>query len=76
MRGKSPFSISDVSCASGDSSFSFKPAEEAREVHLIPVTFTATEKTGKFVERINIKIDDGKRSVPEVVAHVEVSDQQ
>ena len=72
VRGKDPFSISAVGCSSADECFSFQTNGESRTVHLIPVTFTANDKIGKFVERIHIVIDDGSRALPEVVAHVEV----
>jgi hypothetical protein len=72
VRGKTPFSITNVGCSSDDECFRFQTSGETRAVHLIPVTFTANDKTGKFVERIHIVVGDGSRALPEVVAHVEV----
>ncbi|NIP85478.1 MAG: DUF1573 domain-containing protein, partial [Planctomycetales bacterium] len=72
VRGKAPFAVTKIDCSADDECFRFQTDAEVRTVHLIPVTFTASDRMGKFVERIQIVIDDGSRALPEVVAHVEV----
>ncbi|NIL95768.1 MAG: DUF1573 domain-containing protein [Planctomycetales bacterium] len=72
VRGKAPFSITKVDCSAGAECFQFQTTEEPRTLHLIPVTFTANSQIGKFVERIQIVVDDGSRTLPDIVAHVEV----
>ncbi|HUS40546.1 MAG TPA: DUF1573 domain-containing protein [Pirellulales bacterium] len=75
VRGKDPFTITNITSASGNTAFSFATSDEPRKLHMIPITYTATDATGKVVDRIQITIDDGSRSIPDVVAHVEVADQ-
>jgi len=90
VRGTSPFRILDVACeqpeeGSAESSdcFKFAPSEHERKLHIIPVTFTANDSTGKIIETIQIMTDVGPDSntpTPQaqplkVVAHVEVLDE-
>ena len=72
VRGKSPFRIEKVVCESGDKSFQFQLGDAERKLHLIPLTYTASDKPGKFVERIQIVLADSDRKLPGVTAHVEV----
>lgn len=71
VRGKKPFRITAVECP--DSSFEFKfDREELKEVHLIPVTFTAGEGAGKIDSRIVIRVDQGTEMVTDVQAQAVV----
>ena len=74
VRGTSPFRILDVACEKEDDCFKFAPGDKERKVHLIPVTFTASELTGKIVETIQITTEGAGNEELEVVAHVEVLD--
>jgi hypothetical protein len=90
VRGTSPFRILDVACeqqkegsAEAIDCFKFAPGEQHRKLHIIPVTFTANDSTGKIIETIQITTDAGPDSNPptpatqplKVVAHVEVLDE-
>jgi hypothetical protein len=72
VRGKTPFRISSVACESGDKCFQFRLGDAERKLHLIPVTYTASDKPGKFVERIQVVLAGSDRKLPDVLAHVEV----
>ncbi len=72
VRSQTPFRISKVVCEGGDDCFRIDPDDDERKVHLIPVTFTASEKTGNFVETIRIEADGMDSTIPMVVANVEV----
>ena len=65
-----PFKVTAVHC--DDDSFNFKVPDAAKNVQVIPVTFTAPEKAGKVVRKILIDTDLGKSFVVEVVAQAEV----
>jgi hypothetical protein len=72
VRARAPFQISKVRCESGDKCFQFKAGDAERKLHLIPVTFVASERTGKFTERILINAKGIAGGLPAVVVHVEV----
>lgn len=55
VRAKKPFRITAVRCA--DSSFAFKPDEQSKLLHLIPVTFTADKAGGRISQEIRIETD-------------------
>lgn len=55
VRGKTPFRIVDIRCPDG--AFHFKVTDQARPVHLIPVTFTAPETPGEVNVNIEIETD-------------------
>ena len=57
VRSKKPFRITKVDCK--DDCFEFVPSEEAKQLHLIPVRFTATDEPGKVSEQIQIETDLG-----------------
>lgn len=65
-----PFKVTAVHC--DDDSFNFKVPDAAKNVQVIPVTFTAPEKPGKVVRKILIDTDLGKSFAVEVVAQAEV----
>jgi hypothetical protein len=67
IRAKRPFKVTGLHADEG--TFSFKPAQdEAKQVHLVPVTFTADNQPGKVVRRIRIETDLG----PHGTAQIEV----
>jgi hypothetical protein len=57
VRGNQPFRILKVDCP--ESSFQCQLSDEAKEMHLVPITFTAGATSGKIVETIIIKTDLG-----------------
>jgi len=68
IRGKTPFKLKSVSC--GDSSFEFQPTDESKEMHLVPVVFTASE-AGKITQTIVIETDQGRKAACTATATVE-----
>ena len=54
VRAKKPFRIENIRC--GDNCFKFTPSEEAKALHIVPVTFTA-DASGKVAVRIAIDTD-------------------
>ena len=57
VRGNKPFRIKSIRCS--DPSFQFVRPEESKAIHLIPVTFTAGQEVGTFVQTIEIETDLG-----------------
>jgi hypothetical protein len=55
VRGQKPFRVVAVRCS--DESFSFATSDEAKSIHLIPVTFTASPTPGSFKTEIQIETD-------------------
>ncbi len=72
VKGKTPFRVLGISCE--DDSFQFDTSKEgeAKELHLIPVTFTAGTDAGKIVKTIRIKTDQGPMT-PELAAYAVVA---
>ena len=70
VRGKKAFRVTSIGCK--DDCFSFKESKESKKLHIIPVTFTAPEKTGDIKQMILIETDLGgaKKSIK---AHVRVA---
>ena len=54
VRAKKPFRITNVKCDDGQ--FTFAPQDEAKELHIVPVTFTANAG-GKIACKIMIETD-------------------
>lgn len=54
VRGKKPFKITKVSCEDG--CFEFKPSDASKQMHLVPLVFTAPEP-GKITQNIKIETD-------------------
>lgn len=61
VKGKTPFKVLSVKCS--DDCFQFKTNTEAKTLHLIPVTFTASDSPGKLVQTIEIETDLPKGSI-------------
>jgi len=55
VRSKKPFKVLNVKCE--DNCFEFKTSEDAKALHVIPVTFTAGQKPGKVAQSIVIETD-------------------
>jgi hypothetical protein len=55
VRARTPFKIKAVNC--DGEAFQFKTNEQSRTVHLVPVTFTASETTGEIQQSIEIETD-------------------
>jgi len=70
VRGTAPFRITDIDC--GDDCFDFELSKASKPLHLVPVTFTAGDKPGKFSAKILLKTDLESGYSPEVVAHAQV----
>jgi hypothetical protein len=71
IRSKKPFHVLGVIC---DDDFSCKLPDEAREVQLIPITFTAPQKSGKIAKTIKIRTDLGENVVPPISCQATVVD--
>ena len=71
VRGKKPFKITKVACKDG--CFEFKPSQESKQMHLIPVVFTAPEP-GKVAQTIQIETDLGGGSVAVCMATATVQE--
>jgi hypothetical protein len=54
VKAKSPFRIVEIKC--DDPAFEFKTSDEAKQIHVIPVTFTAA-KPGKLTCKIIVQTD-------------------
>ena len=70
LRGKMPFKITRIDCP--DQCFEFKPSDESRALHLIPITFTAGPKPSKIEQRITIETDMGMTASCVVTASVQI----
>ncbi len=55
VKGAEPFKIVDIRCQ--EQGFHFQPSDEAKAVHLVPVTFTVPSKPGKLTCTIEIITD-------------------
>jgi len=72
VKGKKPFRVLGIEC--DDKSFQFDTSKEesAKELHLIPVTFTAGTDAGKVAKTIKIETDQGQMA-PELAAYAVVA---
>ncbi|MEN6457453.1 MAG: DUF1573 domain-containing protein [Thermoguttaceae bacterium] len=72
VKGQKPFKILAISC--DDKSFKFDTSKEgtAKQLHMIPVTFSAGTDAGKVVKTIRIKTDQGTMT-PELAAYAVVA---
>lgn len=66
VKGKTPFKVLAVRCS--DNCFEFKTNTEAKSLHLIPVTFTASDSPGKLVQTIEIETDLPKSAIASCTA--------
>jgi hypothetical protein len=72
VKGKTPFRVTGVKCT--DNCFEFKTTTEAKTLHLIPVTFTASDHPGKLVQTILIETDMEKCSGAQCTATATIKD--
>ena len=72
IQGKKPFRITSVQC--DDKHFRLSPAtaDQPKPVHVIPITFTASDSPGRVEETIRIQIDLGS-VVPELSTYAVVA---
>jgi hypothetical protein len=66
VRGKEPFRILEISGSESD--IQFTVTDEAKQIHLVPITFTAPLKPGKILQQIEIKTDLGRGETATCVA--------
>lgn len=57
IKGKKPFKILNVECE--NDAFTFKTSDEAKTLHLVPVTFTAEQGAGQVSQKIRFETDLG-----------------
>ena len=71
VRAKKPFRITKIECEDG--CFTFENGDEAKKLHVIPVTFKAPDKAGTVHKTIHIETDLGgaKQSIE---AHAQVTE--
>ena len=72
VKSKKPFKILGVSCEDKSFQFDTSKAATAKELHLVPVTFTAGADAGKVVKTIKITTDQGQMT-PELAAYAVVA---
>ena len=71
VKGNKPFKVLNVKC--DGAGFEFKPpADEPKNLHFIPVTFTAGEDPGKITQDIEIETDLGDGATAKCQATVTV----
>jgi hypothetical protein len=59
VTGKKPFRILSITCDNKGFEFDTSKLNEARQVHVVPVTFAAGSEPGKISEQIRIETDLG-----------------
>jgi len=59
VKSKQKFKVKDVSCENGSFQFKLPSDDQAKTLHLIPVTFTASDEPGHFSAKIRIETDLG-----------------
>jgi hypothetical protein len=72
VKSKKPFRILGISCEDKSFQFDTSKASAAKELHLVPVTFTAGTDAGKVVKTIKIATDQGQMT-PELAAYAVVA---
>jgi hypothetical protein len=71
IRSKKPFKVLGIDCSD---EFSCKLPDEAREVQLLPITFTAPRQSGKITKTIKIRTDLGDTAVPPITCQATVEE--
>ncbi len=66
VRGNQPFRILNVKC--DDDCFQFKTTDDVKQIHLVPVTFTAGSEPGQITKKIQIETDLGQSAVAQCIA--------
>jgi hypothetical protein len=70
IKGAKPFKIVAIHC--DNSAFTFETSDEAKSVHLVPVTFEAAGPEGRLVQKIEIVTDLGNQASAELSASGQV----
>lgn len=71
VRGRKPFKVTKIDCEDG--CFEFKPSEESKQMHLIPIVFTAPDP-GKVTQDIRIETNLGGGAAASCLATATVQD--
>lgn len=72
VKSKKPFRILDITCEDRSFQFDKSKVNTPKELHLVPVSFTAGTDAGKIVKTIRIKTDQGELT-PELAAYAVVA---
>ncbi|MEX0703999.1 MAG: DUF1573 domain-containing protein [Planctomycetales bacterium] len=56
LRGRKPFAIEKIECASDQDAFKVRLPKDERAVHVLPLTFTAPDRPGDFTEEFTVTI--------------------
>jgi hypothetical protein len=72
VKGKKPFKIKRVRCKDG--CFEFKPSQESKNLHVVPVVFTA-HNPGEIAQQIEIETDMGVGTVATCLATATIEDE-
>jgi len=59
VRGRKPFQIDTIEGAQHPENFTIRTSEEARVVHVVPVTITAPTQPGTLQEEFTVKLEGG-----------------
>lgn len=70
IKAKQPFRITGIVCE--DPRFQAKIPTASSAVHKLPITFTAGDNPGKFVQKIRVLTDMGDDVIAEISAYVQV----
>ena len=62
IKSNKPFRITSVDCDDKDFQFDISSENSAKELHLLPVTFTAGKEPGKVSKTIRFQTDSGETS--------------
>jgi len=71
VRGKQPFRIISATADGPGVEFNLAGADQPKELHVIPVTFTAGKESGRIVRTIRIQTDLSQKAA-ELVSHAVV----
>lgn len=71
VQGRKPFKI--VGCSCPQSCFEFKTTDKSAVVHLVPITYVATNDSGNVNYKIQIKTDLGETIVGTVSAYAQIT---
>jgi len=70
IKAKQPFKILGIEC--DDPAFQAKIPTDARPMHMLPITFTASDSVGKVDQRIRVITDMGDAVIAEFSAYAKV----
>ncbi|MEZ6071617.1 MAG: hypothetical protein R3C10_15470 [Pirellulales bacterium] len=71
VKGKNPFRI--VRVDSDADGFTAETSNEAKRVHLVPITFDASDGSGRVSANLRIVTDLGENASPDFIAHAHVA---